>query len=60
VKSNINWDGHCMRKFGQSIREQIEVVSNRVLLDTFKARLKAKKQKRTGNTFMVPGLIGRC
>jgi hypothetical protein len=49
-----------MRKFGQSIREQIEVVSNRVLLDTFKARLKAKKQKRTGNTFMVPGLIGRC
>jgi hypothetical protein len=48
-----------MRRFGTSIRKQIQEVANQVVLGTFRAQLHAKQHVVTADTFMVPGLTGR-
>lgn len=49
-----------MRKFGTSIRKQIQEVANQVILGTFRAQLNAKQHVTAKDTFMVPGLTGRA
>ena len=48
-----------MQKFGTSIRKQIEEISIRVILGTYRAQQQAKQHMKTEKVFMVPGLIGR-
>ena len=60
MKSNIPWNSPCMRRFGTSIRKQIQEVASQVILGTFKAQLYAKQHVITTDTFMVPGLTGRA
>jgi hypothetical protein len=60
MKSNIPWGNPCMRRFGTSIRKQIQEVASQVVLGTFRAQLHAKQNVITNNTFMVPGLTGRA
>jgi hypothetical protein len=60
MKSNIPWSSPCMRRFGTSIREQIQEVANQVVLGSFRAQLYAKQHVITKDTFMVPGLMGRA
>ena len=60
MKSNIPWSSPCMRRFGTSIRKQIQEVANQVILGTFRAQLRAKQHVITKDTFMVPGLTGRA
>jgi len=60
MKSNIPWNSPCMRKFGTSIRKQIQEVASQVILGTFTAQLHAKQHVTAKDTFMVPGLIGRA
>ncbi len=60
MKSNIPWNSPCMRKFGTSIRKQIQEVASQVILGTFRAQLHAKQQVINTDTFMVPGLTGRA
>jgi len=60
VKSNIPWNSPCMRKFGTSIRKQIQEVASQVILGTFTAQLHAKQHVTNTDTFMVPGLTGRA
>ena len=49
-----------MRRFGTSIRKQIQEVASQVVLGTFRAQLHAKQHVKTKDTFMVPGLKGRA
>ena len=58
--SRIPWNNPCMRKFGTSIRKQIQEVASQVVLGTFRAQLHAKQNVITNDTFMVPGLTGRA
>jgi hypothetical protein len=60
MKSNIPWSNPCMRRFGTSIRKQIQEVASQVLLGTFKAHLHAKQNAVNKDTFTVPGLTGRA
>jgi hypothetical protein len=60
MKSNIQWGSPCMRRFGTSIRKQIQEVASQVVLGTFRAHLHAKQHVITKDTFMVPGLKGRA
>lgn len=60
MKSNIPWNSPCMRRFGTSIRKQIQEVANHVILGTFTAQLHAKQHETTKDTLMVPGLTGRA
>jgi hypothetical protein len=60
MKSTIPWDSPCMRRFGKSIRKQIQEVASQVVLGTFRAHLHAKQNVITKDTFMVPGLTGRA
>jgi len=60
MKSNIPWSSPCMKKFGTSIRKQIQEVGSQVVLGTFRAQLHAKQHVKTHATFMVPGLTGRA
>ena len=60
MKSNIPWSSPCMRRFGTSIRKQIQEVASQVVLGTFRAQLHARQHVKTNDTFMVPGLIGRA
>jgi hypothetical protein len=60
MKSNIPWRSPCMRRFGTSIRKQIQDVSTQVILGTFRAQLHARQHVTTKDTFMVPGLIGEA
>ena len=60
MKSNIPWGSPCMRKFGTSIRKQIQEVASQVVLGTFRAQLHAKQHVINKDTFMVPGLMGRA
>jgi hypothetical protein len=60
MKSNIPWGSPCMRRFGTSIRKQIQEVGSQVVLGTFRAQLPAKQHVITKDTFMVSGLTGRA
>jgi hypothetical protein len=60
MKSNIPWGSPCMRRFGTSIRKQIQEVGSQVVLGTFRAQLHAKQHVITKDTFMVSGLTGRA
>ena len=60
MKSNIPWNIPCMRRYGTSIRKQIQEVASQVVLGTFRAQLHAKQNVITNDTFMVPGLTGRA
>ena len=60
MKSKIPWDSPCMRRFGTSIRKQIQEIASQVVLGTFRAQLHAKQNVITNDTFMVPGLTGRA
>ncbi len=60
MKSNIPWSSPCMRRFGTSIRKQIQEVASQVVLGTFRAQLHAKQNVTTNDTFIVPGLTGRA
>ena len=60
MKSNIPWGSPCMRRFGTSIRKQIQEVGSQVVLSTFRAQLHAKQHVITKDTFTVPGLTGRA
>jgi hypothetical protein len=60
MKSNITWNSPCMRRFGTSIRKQIQEVANQVILGAFRAQLHAKQHVTDKDTFMVPGLTGRA
>jgi hypothetical protein len=60
MKSNIPWGSPCMRRFGTSIRKQIQEVASQVVLGTFRAQLHAKQHVTIKDTFMVPGLMGRA
>jgi len=59
MKSNINWNNHCMRKFGKSIRKEIEKAGNKMIISTFRAKLIAEKQIVKPGTFVVPDLVGK-
>ena len=58
--SKIPWDSPCMRRFGKSIRKQIEEVASQVVLGTLRAQLHARQHTKTNNAFMVPGITGRA
>ncbi len=58
MKSNIPWNSPCMKRFGTSIRKQIQEVATQMVLSTFRAQVHAKQHVITKNTFMVPGLTG--
>jgi hypothetical protein len=60
MKSNIPWSSSCIRRYGTSIRKQIQEVADQVFLGTFRAQLHAKQQLKTSDTFMVPGPTGRA
>ena len=60
MKSNIPWNSPCMRRYGTSIRKQIQGVAGQVILGTFAAQLHAKQHVTIKDTFMVPGLTGRA
>ena len=47
-----------MRRYGTSIRKQIQEVASQVVLGTFRAHLHAKQQVTTSDTFMVLGPYG--
>ena len=47
MKSNIPWGSPCMRRFGTSIRKQIQEVGSQVVLGTFRAQLYAKQHVTT-------------
>ena len=49
-----------MKRFGTSIRKQIQEVASQVILGTFKAQLNAKQHVIITDTFVVPGLTGRA
>jgi len=60
MKSNIPWNSPCMKRFGTSIRKQIQEVATQMVLGTFRAQLHAKQHVISKDTFVVPGLTGRA
>lgn len=48
MKSNIKWDNHIMRKYGQSIRRNIEAVARRTILHERKAILREVNKAEYG------------